>query len=197
MVPIGEAKSRGRRIDWLRERLAEGNYDWRSPLQVNLGPTKRMWTRAEDAIVTAAWRQRTALPKVAEALGESEAAVAKRLMRLRLADGVVAVTDRLPYDPDGLIATQRAIALNAAATGVHVLVIKCEGVIQHVSVHHSREDAEAASVVALAEAESEDLISVVIVSRQVGGGKSGKTSYERTHRLRTGTTRISSARRPS
>ena len=119
------------------------------------------------------------------------------IVQLGFADGLVAVTDRLPYVPDGLIATRRALALDVAAATVHVVVIKCEGVIEHLSVHHSREDAESASVVALAEAQSEGLVSVLIASRQVGGGKAGKTSYERTHRPRTGTTKTHPPEGPS
>lgn len=137
-VPAG----RTARVQWVRDRLVtDPGYDWRAVLHASLSPYQRPWTAEEDAEARAGWESRRPLPEFAAAFGVEEHVMARRLVQLGLADGIVEVTDRLGCTPGSVTAVRRALALDAARTRVLVLVVVADGTLLHVSLHADDTDA--------------------------------------------------------
>jgi hypothetical protein len=136
--------SRTRRVEHLRGLLdADPDYDWRSHLAAALAP-QRLWSEADDDALRIAWQDAEPLPSLAARYGVGELILARRLIALRLADGIVEVTDRLGCTPGGAADVRRALASDAAATAVAVLVVVAEGTVAHVSAHPDRQSAASA-----------------------------------------------------
>src|SRR4051794_2401422 len=75
--------SRKARIDFLREQLAVGDYDWRTPLRSRA--SRSAWSPAEDDQLRRGWKTRTRLVELTETTRRSEVMVVRRLLQLGLA----------------------------------------------------------------------------------------------------------------
>jgi hypothetical protein len=136
--------SRTARVEHLRGLLdADPDYDWRSPLAAALAP-QQLWSEDDDDALRVAWQDAEPLPLLAIRYGVGELVLARRLIALRLADGIVEVTDRLGCTPGGAADVRRALATDAAATAVAVLVVVTEGTVAHVSAHPDLQSAASA-----------------------------------------------------
>jgi hypothetical protein len=168
MVPDDEQHptSGKARIDFLREQLAAGDYDWRTPLHSR---TRRLaWSPAEDDQLRKGWETRTPLVELADAMRRSEPMLLRRLLQLGLAADLLEIVDRLGCDPRGPLPLRVAIAGGAAGPVVHILLgLDENGAPIHISLHESAQAARELSI-ALGEQDA-SLASWRTVERQIGG----------------------------
>lgn len=146
LVPVGVDFPTGAkaRTEWLRARLSEGDYDWETPLSRAMTASQSFCSPADDRELRQAWETCTPLPDLSQRFRASETLIVRQLILLGLADSTMAVTDRLGFDPNGQVAARRNVALDDIAATVHVLVIRHEAELRHLSVHHSEESANEA-----------------------------------------------------
>jgi hypothetical protein len=168
MVPDDEQHptSRKARIEWLREQLADGDYDWQTPLHARTKPYS--WNVAEDDQLRNGWENGTPLVELADALRRSEPMLVRRLLQLQLAGQLEEIVDRLGCDPNGPLPLRIAIARGAAGPLVHVLLgVDDHGRPVHISLHESMQAAQALSD-AISEHDNR-VDNWRVVTRQVGG----------------------------
>lgn len=154
------------RVELLREHLAAGEYDWRSPLHA---ATKSVpWTPEEDQVIRAGWEDSTRLVELADALRRSEPMLVRRLLELGLAQDLLEIVDRLGCDPDGPLRLRLATRRGAAGPLVYVLLgVDEDGQAIHVSLH---EFEQAAHTLSTAIQEHDDqVVRWQIIDRQIGG----------------------------
>ncbi len=145
LVPDGEPVPRGSRArrEWLSQRAADPSYDWRAVLNSRPDGIGRLWLDEEDDRLRQAWQNRLPLPELAAVMHLSEPVIVRRLMTLGLAEHVAAVVDRLGATPGGTIAARARLLRGELAEAIYVLTIE-DPYRPKVSLHHSRQEAEAA-----------------------------------------------------
>jgi hypothetical protein len=168
MVPDDEQHptKRKARIEFLREQLRAGDYDWRTPLHSRTSPLA--WSLAEDDQLRGAWKSRTRLVELADTMRRSEPMLVRRLVQLGLAADLLEIVDRLGCDPNGPLPARIAIARGAAGPIVHILLgLDENGRPIQVSLHESAEAARQLSI-ALGEQDA-GVASWRTVERHIGG----------------------------
>jgi hypothetical protein len=168
MVPNDEDRPRSQkaRVESLREYLAAGEHDWRTPLHVR---TKRFaWTPEEERLIREAWEGRTPLVELADALRRSEPMLVRRLRELGLARDLLEIVDRLGCDPNGPLALRVAIQRGDTGPLISVLLgVDEDGRTIHVSLHESE---QAAHTLSTAIQEHDDqVVRWQTIDRQIGG----------------------------
>jgi hypothetical protein len=137
--------SRGKRAEKLRTLLADDpDYDWASPMQANQKPGQHMWTASDEDQLLDAWAARTPLTELVATFGASETAIVRHLVVMRVATGLVEVTDRLGCRDGGSVDTRRILATDPAFTPLSILVgwDASNGAPAHVSLHLNANGAE-------------------------------------------------------
>ncbi|MFI5719394.1 hypothetical protein [Nocardia sp. NPDC051750] len=153
-VPPEEKVRAGDRAGWIRDRLAtEPGWDWWAVVvdQHRHGPSA-LWLTEHEHLARQAWRERTPMPVLAQRLGTAEIEVAGFLRALGLAENIAEVADRLGATPGQALAKRVNAARDQDLSAGWVLVVdgaagtvrhRSAPVRRHVSVHESRDAAEA------------------------------------------------------
>ncbi|WP_040790482.1 hypothetical protein [Nocardia paucivorans] len=152
-IPPDERVRRSERVDWIRERLADPEWDWWSVVVDHYrNGSSSLWLTEHEHLARTAWRERTPMPVLAQRLGTAEIAAAGFLRALGLADSLAEVVERLGATPGQALAKRVSAARDQDISSSWVLVVDgAEGtakprsapVRRHVSVHESRAAAEA------------------------------------------------------
>ncbi|WP_040835066.1 hypothetical protein [Nocardia brevicatena] len=152
-IPPAERVRRGERVDWIRDRLADPEWDWWSVVvEHHRHGSSSLWLTEHEHLARTAWRERTPMPVLAQRLGTAEIAAAGFLRALGLADSLAEVADRLGATPGQALAKRVSATRDQDTSSSWVLVVDgAEGtakprsapVQRHVSIHESRAAAEA------------------------------------------------------
>ncbi|MEU1981609.1 hypothetical protein [Nocardia sp. NPDC019395] len=154
IIPPEEKVRAGDRAGWIRDRLAaEPGWDWWAiVVDHHLHGPSALWLTEHEHTARRAWRERTPMPVLAQRLGTAEIEVAGFLRALGLAESLAEVADRLGATPGQALAKRVNAARDQDLSAGWVLVVDgAAGTVQHrsapvrrhVSVHESRDAAEA------------------------------------------------------